>query len=101
MTDNEKKFVEDWHFYHGKGKWQFIVGNGVLMAVILCLLFSVLKFFFTESIDMEGVKRYFFTTTFALELLISVVLLAGIIGYFVWQISDKHYEQLMEKENDK
>lgn len=97
MTENDKKFVEDWHFYHGKGKWQFIAANGSILAAIAYLLFAVFKFLFTETLALENVKRHFFSTTFLLEWLVSIVLLGAFIGYIVWSISDTHYEQLTKK----
>jgi hypothetical protein len=97
MTDNDKKFVEDWHFYHGKGKWQFIAANGSILAAIAYLLFAVFKFLFTEALAWEGAKKYFFSTTFLLEWLVSTVLLGAFIGYIVWSISDTHYTQLTKK----
>jgi hypothetical protein len=99
MTDNDKKFVEGWHFYHGKGKWQFIAANGSILAVIAYLLFAVFKFLFTETLVWENVKRYFFSTTFLLEGLVSIVLLGAFIGYIVWSTSDIYYTKLTEKED--
>ena len=94
MTDNDKKFVEDWHFYHGKGKWQFIAANGSILAAIAYLLFAVFKFLFTETLALENVKRHFFSTTFLLEWLVSTVLLGAFIGYIVWSTSDMYYMKL-------
>jgi hypothetical protein len=96
MTDNDKKFVEGWHFYHGKGKWQFIAANGSILITILYLLFAILKFLFTESLTWENFQQYFFSKTFLLEWLVSTVLLGAFIGYFVWSISDVHYKKLTE-----
>jgi hypothetical protein len=99
MTDNDKKFVEDWHFYHGKGKWQFIAANGSILAAIAYLLFAVFKFLFTETLAWENAQRYFFSKTFLLEWLVSTVLLGAFIGYVVWSISDTHYLKLTEKKD--
>jgi hypothetical protein len=97
MKENDKKFIDDWHFYHGKGKWQFILVNGTILAAIAHLLFSLLKFFFLQKVNWENFKLAFFTTTFLGEWLVSTVLLGLLIGYMVWQISDKYYEQLIKK----
>jgi hypothetical protein len=99
MTENDKKFVEDWHFYHGKGKWQFIAANGSILAAIAYILFAVFKFLFTETLALENAKRYFFSTTFLLEWLVSTVLLGAFIGYIVWSTSDAHYIKLTEKKD--
>ena len=99
MTDNDKKFVEDWHFYHGKGKWQFIAANGSILAAIAYLLFAVFKFLFTETLALENVKRHFFSTTFLLEWLVSIVLLGAFIGYIVWSASDMYYIKLTAKKD--
>jgi hypothetical protein len=96
MTDNDKKFVEDWHFYHGKGKWQFIAANGSILIAILYLLFAVVKFLFTETLAWENAQRYFFSKTFLLEWVVSIVLLGVFIGYIVWSISDTYYKKLTE-----
>jgi hypothetical protein len=98
MTDNDKKFVEDWHFYHSKGKWQFIAANGSILAAIAFVLFAVFKFLFTEKWAWENIQRSFFSTTFLLEWLVSTVLLGGFLGYIVWSISDTHYIKLTERE---
>jgi hypothetical protein len=91
---NDKKFVEDWHFYHGKGKWQFIAANGSVLAAIVYLLFAIAKFLFTSTIAWGSFKQYFLSTTFLLEWLVSTVLLGAFIGYVVWSISDAYYQKL-------
>jgi hypothetical protein len=100
MNEKDKKFIEDWHFYHGKGKWLFIIAHGSFIGAIAHFLFSVIKFLLLQTYDLESIKHYFFTPTYLAEWVISALLMGVFIGFIVWQISDKYYVQLMQKEEE-
>ena len=102
MTDNEKQFVENWKYYHDKGKWQFILLNGIPIGAAAHILFALIKFFISEALSWDTFKAFFFSSAFMAEWSLSALLIGLMLGYVIWRLSDIHFRGLMNKmEEDK
>ncbi len=98
MEEKDKKFIADWQFYHGNGKWLFILASGSIVGGIVHLLFSIAKFLFTETLNFERFKYYFLSVNFLVEWLVYTLFIGLFVGYIIWNMSDKYYVELMKKE---
>jgi hypothetical protein len=98
MEEKDKKFVADWQFYHGRGKWLFILASGGMVGGVLHLLFSIAKFLVTETLDFEHFKHYFLSVNFLVEWLVYTLFIGLFVGYIIWNMSDKYYVELTKKE---
>ena len=98
MEEKDKKFIANWQFYHGNGKWLFILISVSIVGSALHLAFSIIKFLFTETLDFEHFKHYFLSVNFLVEWLIYTLFIGLFVGYIIWKMSDKYYLELTKKE---
>lgn len=99
MEEKDKKFIANWQFYNGNGKWLFIGGSGIVIGSIIHLAFSIAKFLLTETLNFERFKYYFLSVSFLVEWLVYTLFIGLFVGYIVWQMSDKYYLELIKQKD--
>lgn len=91
MTDQDRKFKEEWEKKRILGRWIYGLKHGSVFGFIVFLLINLYRLKDTSFSDV-------FFTAKALEQL-STMLLAGIVGYSTvkWWMNENIYKKIIDK----
>ena len=93
MKERDKKFIEKWSKTREKGKFNFMIRNGLLFGLFTVILMQLLK------LDEMSFRELFLSKFFLVNLLIHMVIGVFVYGYVMWLFAEKKYRKLTSQEN--
>ena len=92
MTKKEQKFVTSWAKTRQIGMMKFMIFSGGLWGVLTA---SIIQMF---ALSEMSFKDAFFSSKFAVQLSIFIVIGIVIFGLVMWKINEKKYLRLVKEE---
>ena len=93
MKERDKKFIEKWSKTREKGKFNYMIRNGLLWGLFTVILMQLLK------LDEKSFRELFLSKLFVVNLLIYMVIGVFGFGYVMWLFSERKYRKLNFQEN--
>ena len=93
MKERDKKFIEKWSKTREKGKFNYMIRNGLLFGLFTVILMQLLK------LDEMSFRELFLSKFFVVNLLIHMVNGVFVYGYVMWLFAEKKYRKLTSQEN--
>ena len=93
MKERDKKFIEKWSKTREKGKFNYMIRNGLLWGLFTVILTQLLK------LDEMSFRELFLSKFFVINLLIFMVIGVFGFGYVMWLFAEKKYRKLNSQEN--
>ena len=84
ISKRQKKWLENWEYWHKKGKWKYVFTNGIIWGLLTALLGTVFYRVYYQVCE----NKLFLIFKFL------IFIIGGILyAYTMWILNEKRYKK--------